>query len=389
MASKEMVVLSINVGSSSLKFALFALAGTREERLAAGSIDRIGQANSQLSLRLSDGPDQKHDVAFADQEAAIVGAFDTLQAQRLPPPEAVGHRLVHGGPDHFDPVRVDAALLEALRDAVQYAPLHLPSALRAIEVVSARFPALEQVACFDTAFHAGMPEIARRLPLPRAIHERGVHRYGFHGLSYEYVVSKLGAASLGRAVLAHLGSGASLAAVSGGRSIDTSMGLTPTGGIMMGTRTGDLDPGVIIHLLDAGSDARALERTLDHESGLLGVSETSADVRTLLEKRAGDERAALAIDMFTYQVRKTVGAYAAALGGIDNLVFTGGIGEHAPQIRAEVCAPLAHLGIQLDPQLNDQNAELISTRQGACKVRVVETDEELMIARHTARLSAG
>jgi acetate kinase len=201
------------------------------------------------------------------------------------------------------------------------------------------------------------------------------------------LVSKVGAASLGRAVLAHLGSGASLAAVSGGRSIDTSMGLTPTGGIMMGTRSGDLDPGVIIHLLDAGSDARALERMLDHDSGLRGVSETSADVRTLLEQRANDERAALAIDMFTYQVRKMIGAYAAALGGIDSLVFTGGIGEHAPLIRSEVCAPLAHLGIRLDATANEQNAELISVSDSACKVRVVTTNEELMIARHTARLT--
>jgi acetate kinase len=365
------VILSLNVGSSSLKFALFRFSASAEGemRIAVGVIERIGA-----------------DERFPNHEAAIAAACATLQRQRLPEPDAVGHRLVHGGPRHARPERVSAALLRSLREMVPFAPLHLPTELEAIEAVAARFPHLPQVVCFDTAFHSRLPECSRRLPLPRALYDRGVRRYGFHGLSYEYVVTKLGAAAIGRAVIAHLGNGASMAAVRSGEPIDTSMGFTPAGGFMMSTRSGDLDPGVLLYLLNAGEDAHGLERTVNHESGLLGVSGTISDIKALLELRATDARAAMAIEMFTYQVRKSIGAFAAALGGIDTLVFTGGIGEHAASVRAECCTGLECLGIGVDPARNAVSAEVISADDGACAVRVVRTDEELMIARHVRRL---
>ena len=365
------VILSLNVGSSSLKFALFRLSASAEGemRIADGAIERIGV-----------------DERYPNHEAAISAALATLQQRRLPGPDAIGHRIVHGGPRHSRPERVSAALLESLREMVPFAPLHLPIELEALEAVAARFPYVPQVVCFDTAFHSRLPEVTRRLPLPRTLHDKGVRRYGFHGLSYEYVVTKLGAVAIGRAVIAHLGNGASMAAVRSGEPIDTSMGFTPAGGFMMSTRSGDLDPGVLLYLLNAGEEAHGLERIVNHESGLLGVSGTTADMKALLEQRATDARAAMAIEMFTYQVRKSIGAFAAALGGIDTLVFTGGIGEHAASVRAECCAGLECLGIEVDSDRNAASAEVISPEDGECAVRIVRTDEELMIARHTRRL---
>ena len=365
------VILSFNVGSSSLKFALFRLSASAEGelRIADGAIERIGV-----------------DERYPNHEAAISAAFAVFQQRRLPGPDAIGHRIVHGGPRHARPERVSPALLESLREMVPFAPLHLPTELEALEAVAARFPHVPQVVCFDTAFHSRLPEVARRLPLPRTLYDKGVRRYGFHGLSYEYVVTKLGAAAIGRAVIAHLGNGASMAAVRSGQPIDTSMGFTPAGGFMMSTRSGDLDPGVLLYLLNAGEEAHGLERIVNHESGLLGVSGTAADMKALLEQRATDARAAMAIEMFTYQVRKSIGAFAATLGGIDTLVFTGGIGEHAASVRAECCAGLECLGIQVDPDRNAASAEVISSKDAACTVRIVRTDEELMIARHTRRL---
>jgi len=358
------VVLSLNVGSSSLKFALFRFSADGETRLANGAIDQ----------------------PFTNREAAITAAFTAMKEQHLPEPCAVGHRLVHGGPRHRRPERVDRALLESLREVVRFAPLHLPAELDAIDVVGARFPGLPQVVCFDTGFHARLPEVARRLPLPRALHDEGVYRYGFHGLSYEYVLKKLGAALGRRTILAHLGNGASMAAILDGEPIDTTMGLTPTGGFMMGTRTGDLDPGVLLYLLKSGYDAHRLETTVDQASGLLGVSGTTSDMKALLEQRTSDARCALAIDMFTYQIRKSIGAFVAVLGGIDMLVFTGGIGEHAAVVRAESCLDLECLGIRVDPARNAASADVISTDDSKCSVRVVPTDEELVIARHTREL---
>jgi acetate kinase len=252
--------------------------------------------------------------------------------------------------------------------------------------LSLRFPELAQVVCFDTAFHHRMPDVARRFPLPRRLWQQGIMRYGFHGLSYEFVVGQLGEKLGSRAIVSHLGNGASMVALKDGVSLDTSMGLTPAGGFMMGTRSGDLDPGVILYLLRLGWTAEKLEELVDHRSGLLGVSALSSDMKTLLERRDSDPQAAEAVEMFCYQIRKFIGAFAAVLGGLDTLVFTGGIGERAAAIRAEVCRGLQHLGIVIDEDANGRHAEVISTSTSQCVVRVVETDEDLMIARHTQQV---
>lgn len=380
------IILCLNVGSSSLKFALFQLTADAERRLAEGEVERIGRPGGQLWLRTQAGELHKQEADFASQEVALTAAFAALAEQELPTPAALGHRLVHGGPHHARPERIDAALLRSLHAVVPFAPLHLPTALAAIQFVAARYPELPQVACFDTAFHAALPEVARRLPLPQTLADAGLRRYGFHGLSYDYLVNRLGAQALGRAVLLHLGSGASMVAVRDGQPVDTTMGLTPTGGFMMGTRTGDLDPGVLLYLLNHGYDARRLAQLVDKESGLLGVSGQTGDMRLLLERRASDQRAALAVEMFVYQLRKSVGALVAALGGLDTLVFTGGIGEHAAAVRAECCAGLDYLGIRIDQALNAAAAPIISPPGSPCTVRVQPTDEALMIARYTRQV---
>src|SRR5262249_41571464 len=300
---------------------------------------------------------------------------------------AAGHRVVHGGPNHSSSERVDESLLAELRRLVPFAPLHLPSAIKGIEAVKARFPGMPQVACFDTAFHRSMPEVAQRFPLSRDLWDEGVRRYGFHGLSYEYIVATLGAAARGRLVIAHLGNGASLAAVLKGQPMDTTMGFTPTGGVMMGTRSGDLDPGVLIHLMqEKGYGPAELDELVNNRAGLLGVSGISPDMRTLLEQRDREPHAAQAVEMFCYQLRKHIAALTSVLGGLDTLVFTGGIGEHSAPVRWEVCQGLAHLGITLDPDQNAAHAEVISASRSACTVRVIPTNEDLMIARHTRSL---
>jgi acetate kinase len=264
--------------------------------------------------------------------------------------------------------------------------VHLPTELRWIDAVAARYPELAQVACFDTAFHRGLPEVARRFALPSSLYEAGVRRYGFHGLSYEYVVDKLGPAIGGRSIIAHLGNGASMVALLDRKPIDTTMGLTPAGGFMMGTRTGDMDPGVLLYLLRSGKTAHDLEKLVDHESGLLGVSGSTSDMKELLQRRAGDDRADLAFEMFCYQARKTVGALVAALGGLDTLVFTGGIGERAAPVRERICAGLECLGVRIDRTRNEEAKDVISPADSPCIVRVCATDEELTIAKHTYRL---
>lgn len=383
------VVLALNSGSSSLKFALFECGGAGEEtRIAEGAVAAIG-GRSRVWLHSGDDAVCEREVQVSDAAAAIELAFAELKGARLPRPVAVGHRLVHGGPRQHAPARVDAALLAELREVVAFAPLHLPAELHGIEAVTRRYPGLVQVVCFDTDFHHALPEVARRLPIAKELVARGIRRYGFHGLSYEYVVGELGAAALGRAVIAHLGNGASMAAVVHGAPHDTTMGLTPYGGLMMGTRSGDLDPGVLLHLLGAGEDAGSLARIVGRESGLLGVSGFSADVKVLLARRGADPDAALAIEMFCYHARKAVGALAAAMGGIDTLVFTGGIGEHAAPVRAEICGPLGFLGVRIDERRNASAAAIISAEGSPCTVRVVATDEARMIARHTARVLRG
>jgi acetate kinase len=277
--------------------------------------------------------------------------------------------------------------MATLRRLVAFAPLHMPSEIQGIEAVAARFPDLPQVACFDTAFHRRMPELAQHFPLPRFLWDEGVRRYGFHGLSYEYIVETLGTAARGRTIIAHLGNGASMAAVRDRQPLDTTMGFTPTGGFMMGTRSGDLDPGIMLYLINEKRyDARQLEQLVNHEAGLLGVSATSPDMKTLLEKRDSDPHAAQAVDLFCYQLRKHIGALTAVLGGLDTLVFTGGIGERAAPVRWDVCRGLEYLGIHLDPQRNAVHADPISAPHSSCTVRVIPTNEDLMIARHTRTL---
>ncbi len=379
-------VLCLNAGSSSLKLARY----DGEARVAAVVVSRIGLPCGGIAVR--DGAGRAiADTAgdFPDVGSAVRAAFAALDTAGVAPPDAIGHRVVHGGATHVAPERVTPALVADLRALVPFAPLHLPAALACIDEATARFAGAPQVASFDTAFHRTMPAVSRRLPLPRALAERGIRRYGFHGLSCEYVVGTLGAATLGRAVIAHLGNGCSLTAVRDGASIDTTMGFTPAGGVMMGTRTGDLDPGVLVHLLaHMGWDAAAIARLVEHESGLLGVSGATSDMQALLAMRATSAAAAEAVELFCHQVRKHVGALAAVLGGLDTLVFSGGIGEHAAPVRADVCRGLEHLGVTLDAERNARHEAVVSPHDAACTVRVVATDEDLVIARHTRTVLA-
>ncbi len=364
-----MRVLSINCGSSSVKHALFDVEPGVEREVARGSVDRIGPA-------------------ALDHATAVGALLDELERRGDPLPEAVGHRLVHGGAQLSAPARVNGALLDSLRELTPFAPLHLPAEIAAVEAVAARWPDRPQVVCFDTAFHRTLSAVAQRYALPEGEDRAGLRRYGFHGLSYEYVVAEVGAATLGRAVLAHLGSGASMAAVRDGRSVDTTMGFSPTGGLVMGTRLGDVDPGLLVHWLQQGRDARALDDLVNRRSGLLGISGSTADVRDLVDRRQTDPRAALAIDVFTWSARKWVGAMAAVLGGIDTLVFTGGIGEHAEAVRAEIAHGLEHLGVRIDSARNARSEAVVSPDGAPCTVRVVKTDEERMVARHTAQVAS-
>jgi acetate kinase len=305
---------------------------------------------------------------------------------------AIGHRIVHGGPDYYQPQAITVAMIEALHQLTPFDPEHLPEELLLTEAVHQRFMDIHQVACFDTAFHHDMPRVAKLLPIPRRYEARGVRRYGFHGLSYAFLMEELQrlgdpAAVTGRVILAHLGNGASLAAVASGKSIDTSMSFTPTAGIPMSTRSGDLDPGLAWYLARTeGMDAKSFNELINFQSGLLGLSETSSDVRDLLQRETQDVRAAEAIALFCYQVKKWIGGYTAALGGLDTLVFAGGIGENAAPIREHICHGLNFLGIALDPDRNSQSVPLISTDEGRVRVRVIHTDEELMIAKSVIRV---
>jgi len=383
----EQTILCLNGGSSSLKFAVYRLNGATEERTISGAVEGIGESIGKAWLRNGDSALQEESVRFPDHTAAINKMFVALREQGVEKLAAAGHRIVHGGPKFTAPRLADARLKEALKELIPFAPLHLPSQVAMIDAVEAHFPDLPQVACFDTAFHSRMPEVAQRFALPQKLWEQGIRRYGFHGLSYEYVVSKLGPELGQRAIIAHLGNGASMVALKDGLPMDTSMGLTPTGGFMMGTRSGDLDPGVLIHLLKGGYSADRLEKLVDHEAGLLGVSRRSSDMKILLEKSQTDQAAGLAVQMFAYQVRKFIGSYAAVLNGLDTLVFTGGIGERAAEVRANICVGLEYLGIALDMPANRRNVEVISVSGSKCAVRVVRTDEDLMIIRHTREVA--
>lgn len=385
------VTLCLNSGSSSRKLALFRRGAGTEELLAKGAAEEVGSRDGRLWI--SDGRgktlcDSARD--FSRAADPLLALFDEIERLRLPRPEAAGHRLVHGGVRHVEPERITPALIEDLRRLVPFAPLHLPGELAGIDSTGGRYADLPQVACFDTAFHRRMPEVAERFALPRALWDEGIRRFGFHGISYEYIMQALGERAPARIIIAHLGNGASMAAVRDGRPLDTTMGFTPTGGFMMGTRSGDLDPGILLYLLkEKHLDADALERLVNHQSGLLGVSGVGSDVKLLLDKREAEPHAAQAIEMFCYQVRKTIGALAAALGGLDLLIFTAGIGERAAPVRMEICRGLEHLGIRIDKGRNDMHADVISASGSRCVVRVIPTDEDLMIARHTYRVVFG
>jgi acetate kinase len=387
-------ILTINTGSSSLKAALYDLGD--EERLSIQAlVERIGLSGGHLRISDAGGAtllDEQHDLP--DHAAALRALFAWLQAQqRASGLDAIGHRVVHGGSQYSAPHLIDAALLQTVRDLIPVDPEHLPQAVSAIEAAQQAYPDLPQVACFDTAFHRSMPRVAQIYALPRRLADAGLLRYGFHGLSYEYIMDALRAAdpaaAAGRVIIAHLGNGASMAAVQGGKSVETTMGFSPTGGLVMGTRSGDLDPGALLYLLQAqGMNAATLNRLVNHQAGLLGVSGTSADMRDLLKREASDPAAAEAIALFCYQARKFVGALAAALGGVETLIFTGGMGEHAAPIRSRICAGLEFLGIVLNPERNAAHAPVISADGGHVMVRVMPTNEDLMIARHVYHLLA-
>jgi len=371
--------LCVNTGSSSLKLAIYRVGDDNAGScLWRGLAREIGTPAACIQ---SDGHCEKHRLPQHRTALDIL-----LRDPNLPRVDAVGHRLVHGG-EHIQPERITPELLTRLHALIPLAPLHLPVALAGIEAVSEQLPEVPQVACFDTAFHAGLPDYAGTLPLPRRYRELGIRRYGFHGLSCEYIVRELGVRAQGRVVVAHLGNGASLTALSDGRSVDTTMGFTPCGGVMMGTRSGDLDPGVLLYLMrEQGLDAAALEHLLNHEAGLLGVSGLSPDMSVLL---AHDEPGArLAVGLFAYQVRKAVGALTTTLGGLDCLVFTGGIGEHAAPVRGSICDGLEHLGVKLDPARNAASDRRISSGDSDCEVLVIPTDEDSIIAQHCRRVLA-
>ena len=384
-----MRILTINCGSSTLKFELFD-ASDKERSLARGIVDRIG-GRSSVELTSENGERTIQLAALADHgEAALLAIRSLDSSGLLDGVRAVGHRIVHGGARFYGPALLDGETLEEIKALQELAPLHNGPALAAVRAVrEALGPEMPQVAAFDTAFHRTMPRVARLFALPRRFADEGIVRYGFHGLSYEYVMGELRRlepeAAAGRVVVAHLGNGASMAAVRGGVGVDTTMGFTPAGGLVMGTRSGDLDPGVLLHLLRTMAPG-ALGELVNRESGLLGISGTSADMRDLLERETDDPRAAEAVVLFCYQAKKFLGSLAAALGGLDAFVFTGGIGEHAAAVRWCICEDLGFLGITLDPERNAEDAPVVSGDGGSVVVRVIPTDEDLMIARHTREL---
>jgi acetate kinase len=356
--------------------------------LVSGEVPSIGKPGSAFFAIDASGRDISETTHFMDQKHVIARVLRLFADWRLPPPAAVGHRIVHGGPKLRRHCLIDGEVMAILESAAPFAPLHIPEALKVIRAAQALFPDAQQAACFDTTFHAAMPDVARVLPIPRALEAEGLFRYGFHGLSCESILHQLGDAPPDRLVIAHLGNGASVTAVKAGKSIDNSMGLTPTGGVMMGTRSGDLDPGVLLYLMrEKHLDAARLEALVDRQSGLLGVSGLGGgDMRELQAAASSNPDARLAIDMFAYQVRKAVAAMIAVLGGIDGFVFTGGIGENDPPIRAAICEGLACMGVALDPVRNAETANPINSPASKCAIHVLPSQEDEQIARHTRAL---
>jgi len=387
-ASGGGLVLTLNAGSSSLKFALFSGPQATPGRVLSGAVERIGLTPARLRIG-GDAGMAEADCAAPDHAAAL-----DLVLQRIGPASgarglaAVGHRVVHGGADCDCPETVDDALLARLDALVPMAPLHQPHNLAGIRAMRARRPDLPQVACFDTAFHHSLPQIAQMLPLPRELWAQGLRRYGFHGLSYEFILQDLRqrepVAAEGRIVILHLGNGASMAALRDGQSVETTMGFSALGGLMMGTRSGDLDPGILLWLMaQKGLNAAVLERLLYRQSGLFGVSGGTRNMRDLLAARADDPRAAQAVELFCYRAGMRLAGLTAAIGGLDRVIFTGGIGANAPEVRAGIAQGLEHLGIRIDPARNDRGDSRISPDAASVVVEAIATDEELMIARHT------
>ncbi len=386
-------ILTINAGSSSIKFGLYQAREPLKPGLH-GKIDRVGTSGTNLTFNNRATNQQESPTLVPDDKSVATFLMDWLEQQKgFESVKAVGHRVVHGM-QHTAPALVTEALLVELHRISPCDPDHLPSEIELIEMVRQRHPKLPQVACFDTAFHRTMPRVAKLLPIPRRYDAQGVQRYGFHGLSYAYLMEELArlgdpSATTGRVILAHLGNGASITAVRDGKSIDTSMSFTPTSGLVMSTRSGDLDPSLAPYL--ARTEQMTTEqffKMINHESGLQGVSEISSDMRDLLAQETHDIRASEAVALFCYQAKKWIGSFAAALGGLDTLVFAGGIGENAPQVRARICDRLNFLGIELSESRNAETAGIISTDASRVAVRVIRTDEDLMIARSVFRIQS-
>jgi acetate kinase len=385
----EELILVINTGSSSLKIGLYRARDGDEQLVLDGSASGIGQSTGRLELKNAQGLVLRSETLGAGSQGdALDQAAQWLTELREPKPCAIGHRVVHGGPRLLTHQRITPAVLAELKSCLHFAPLHIPLALQLIERAGRSYPEIPQFACLDTAFHTTIPEGAARFALPRTLFEEGIHRYGFHGLSYESIVHQLGQGLPRQTVIAHLGSGASLVAVKNGRSVDTTMGLTPTGGIPMATRSGDLDPGVLLYLLRVkGMNADSLEELLNRASGLKALSGGKGDMRDLeAAADAGDAEAQLAIEVFCASIRKVIAAYAAVLGGLELLVFAGGIGEHSPRIRRTVCQGLQFLGISIDDPANQLAAGRISSNQSRVSVSVVPSQEDRQIARHCRAL---
>ena len=386
MQSAEDTLLAINAGSSSIKFALYEQKGLKP--LFYGEMENIGDVNAQLNFTNAlSNQSRQFDVGGSDRKTLIRFLADWLNMQEgFNRVTAIGHRLVQGM-QYQRPEKITDQLLLALKKITAYDPEHIPGEIEIIEIFVKNFPTVEQVACFDTDFHHTMPKIAALLPIPRRYFEKGIRRYGFHGLSYAYLLEELSAltnpkTANAKIIIAHLGNGASVAAIEHRKSMDCSMGFTPNSGLPMGTRSGDIDPGFLYYLMQEEKlSPQKINVLLNHESGLLGISETSSNMRELLKKQDTDSRASEAIALFCYQTKKCIGAYAAALGGIDTLIFSGGIGEHTPQIRTQICDTLKFLGIEIDENKNKNNADIISMPDAKVTIRVMHTNEELMIAK--------
>jgi acetate kinase len=386
---RDLHVLALNSGSSSLKFGLYRARKAAIECLLSGEAERIGGADSAFHAEDAAHRNLLNETApIADQQVAVMRIANLLVERGTPPPQAIGHRIVHGGPHLREHCLIDAEVMRQLSAAGAFAPLHTPAALAVIGFASKHFPGLPQVACIDTCFHATMPPVASTLALPAELRRAGIQRYGFHGLSCESIVRQLTGTLPARLIIAHLGNGASVTAVRDGKSIDTSMGLTPTGGVIMGTRSGDLDPGVLVYLMrEMKFDAAAIEALVDHRSGLLGLSGISSDMRALHSAAAANDDARLAIEMFCYAVTKEIGAMTSALQGVDLLVLTGGIGEHDAEVRARICAGFPCFGHTLDEARNRQGTGQVSRDGALSQVQVLPSQEDEQIAYHTWALS--